>query len=100
MTQNVFQRQLRSDIAAGAFEIFSAGEAEFALAELLLERHAFTLRLRALDALQLAVAMELRARDLADFFVEADKALCEVARHERFQVINPEEMRPGDRVAG
>lgn len=89
---DMFQRQLREDIATGKLEVFSVGEAEFSLAELLLERHAFDLRLRALDALQLAVAMELRGRGLIDYSVVADKTLCEVARHEGFQVINPEEI--------
>jgi len=49
------------------------------------------MRLRALDALQLAVAVELRHRSLADFFVAADKVLCEVAGLEGFSVINPEQ---------
>ena len=39
---------------------FSIREAEFTGAELLVERYAFASRLRALDALQLAVALELR----------------------------------------
>jgi len=89
---HVFRRQFRQDIATGKLEVFSVGEAEFALAELLLERHAFDFRLRALDALQLSVAIELRTRGLVDFFVGADKTLCEVAGREGFQVINPEDI--------
>jgi hypothetical protein len=57
---------------------------------LLVERYAFASRLRALDALQLAVALELRNRKLVDHFVAADTILCEVAEHEGLSVVNPE----------
>ena len=60
------------------------------MAEFLVERYAFTLRLRALDALQLAVALELRNRGLIDLFVAADRILCQVAGLEGFSVINPD----------
>ena len=55
-----------------------------------MERYAFTSRLYALDALQLAVALELRNQKLVDHFVAADTILCEVAGLEGFPVINPE----------
>ena len=87
---DVFLRQFRGDIATGKLEVFSIREAEFAGAELLVERYAFVSRLRALDALQLAVAMELRNQKLVDHFVAADTILCEVAGLEGFSVINPE----------
>ena len=86
----VFLRQFRRDVAAGKLEVFSIGEPEFARAELLIERYAFSLRLRAMDALQLAVALELREQKLVDYFVAADTILCEVAQLEGFPVINPE----------
>ena len=89
---DAFQRRLRIDIATGRFEVFSITDAEFSVAELLLSRHAFNLRFRAPDALQLAVAMALRTRGLVDHFVSADRALCEVAVREGFQVINPEDI--------
>jgi hypothetical protein len=79
-----------SDIATGKLEVFSIEESEFTTAELLVERYAFDSRLRALDALQLAVALELRNRKLVEHFVAADAILCEVARLEGFSVINPE----------
>jgi uncharacterized protein len=87
---DIFLRQFRGDVASGKLEVFSIGESEFAMTELLVERYAFDLRLRALDALQLAVALELRTQKLADQFVAADTILCEVARLEGFSVINPE----------
>jgi predicted nucleic acid-binding protein len=87
---DVFLHQFRRDVASGKLEVFSIGEPEFAMAELLVERYAFNLRLRALDALQLAVALELRNQKLVDRFVAADTILCEVAVLEGFPVINPE----------
>jgi hypothetical protein len=63
---------------------------EFALAEHLLDHYAFDLRLRALDALQLAVAIGLKKQNVVDHFVAADQILCEVAAREGFSVINPE----------
>ncbi len=52
---------------------------QFNTTELLVERHAFDSHLRALDALQLAVALEVRNQQLVDHFVAADGILCEVA---------------------
>jgi uncharacterized protein len=85
-----FLRQFKMDIATGKLEVFSIGESAFTATELLVERYAFTSRLRALDALQLAVALELQNQKLVDHFVAADAILCEVARLEGFSVINPE----------
>lgn len=87
---DAFLRQFRQDITSGRLEVFSVGEPEFTAAESLVERYAFELRLRALDALQLAVAAELRSQTLVDHFVAADAILCEVARLEGFSVVNPE----------
>jgi len=47
------------------------------------------LPLRTLDALQLAVALDLKAQGLLDFFVCADEILCQVAEKEGITVVNP-----------
>ena len=83
-------RQSHEDIVIQKFSVAAVGEPEFAAAEQLLERHAFDMRLRALDAIQVAVALELKRRELVDTFVAADKVLCEVAAREGFAVFNPE----------
>jgi predicted nucleic acid-binding protein len=87
---DAFLRQFRRGVTSGKLEVFSIGESEFTAAESLVERYAFDSRLRALDSLQLAVALELRNQKLVDQFVAADAVLCEVARLEAFSVINPE----------
>ena len=83
-------RQFRSDVATGKLQVFSIGDPEFATAELLVERYALNLRLRTLDALQLAVALQLRNHNLIDHLVAADTILCEIARLEGVSVIDPE----------
>lgn len=85
-------RQFSSDVATGKLQVFSIGEPEFATAELLVERHAFNLRLRTLDALQLAVALQLRNHNLIDILVAADTIFCEIARLEGLTVVNPEHL--------
>lgn len=59
----------------------------FAGAEQLIARHGYTYRLRTLDALQLAVALE---QGLLDKFVVADKVLGKVTHYEGLAVLNPE----------
>ena len=86
----VFLRQFREDIISGKFEVYALRESEFAKAERLIERYAFDMRLRALDALQIATALSLRSQALLDHFVASDKILCQVAALEGFSVINPE----------
>ena len=86
----LFLRQFREDIVTRKFEVFAIGEAEFVEAERLLEQYAFDFRLRALDAIQIAVALGLKGQALVDHFVAADKVLCGVASLERFAVLNPE----------
>jgi len=85
-----FLRRFREDLVTRRIEVFTIGEPEFTLAERLLERYAFDSRLRALDALQIAVALGLRGEGLVDCFVAAEKILCEVAEMEGFAVANPE----------
>ena len=90
----VLLRQFRQDIVSRKFEVFAMRETEFAGAERLIERYAFDLRLRALDALQIAVALSLKSHALVDYFVAADKILCQVAALEGFSVVNPGTVRP------
>jgi hypothetical protein len=46
-------------------------------------------RFRTLDALQLAVALDLRRRDMIEYFVCADTRLCETAQEEGLLILNP-----------
>ena len=82
--------RLLVDIAADEIEVCGVKPEHFAAAERLIRKHGFSHRLRTLDAIQLAVALDLTDRGLADFFVFSDKALAEVATFEGLSVMNPE----------
>jgi len=83
--------RLMLDIAAGAIDVCRLTDEHLVSAEQLIGRHGFTRRLRTLDALQLAVALDLASQGLLDFFVVADRVLGEAAALEGLAVINPEE---------
>ena len=82
--------RLMLDVAAGEIEVYRLSDQHLEAAELLIGRHSFTRRLRTLDALQLAVALDLSRQNLLDHFVVADQALAEIASLEGLAVINPE----------
>lgn len=82
--------RLLLDIASDDIEVFTVTEDHFAAAERLNGRHGFAHRLRTLDALQLAVALDLRSQGLLEYFVVADQALGDVAAIEGLTVLNPE----------
>lgn len=84
------RERLMADIASREIEVRGMAASHFAGAEKLIRRHGYTHRLRTLDALQLAVAIELLSQGLLDKFVVADKVLAEVAALEGVSVLNPE----------
>jgi predicted nucleic acid-binding protein len=83
-------RQFREDIVSGKFEVFGMRDSELYVAEGLIEQYAHDLRLRAMDSIQVAVALALKAQGSVEHFVTADRVLCNVAAMEGFSVINPE----------
>lgn len=86
------RRNLYAHLRLGRFRIvlWSIGQVEDAiLLLLLLLRYGNRFPLRALDALPLAVALDMKAQGILDFFVCADETLCEVAEKEGISVINP-----------
>ena len=78
------------DIAASVIEVVQLQPEHFRSAQLLIGRHGFSNRLRTLDALQLALAIDLRRIGLLDHFVVADQILSAVATAEGLPVIDPE----------
>jgi predicted nucleic acid-binding protein len=82
--------RLMLDIAAGDIEVYTVSPDHFAEAGRLIGKYGFAHRLRTLDSLQLAVALDLSAQGLLDYFVAADRALLQVANLEGLRVINPE----------
>lgn len=80
-----------NDVASGAIALVAVSEFHYPAAERLIIRYGDRQGLRTLDALQLAVALEVQQRVGIDALVAADKVLCEVAALEGFAVINPEQ---------
>jgi predicted nucleic acid-binding protein len=59
-------------------------------AEQLIRQHGLAARLRTLDALQLAVALDPRHRGMIDLLISSDRHLLAVARAEGIVVFDPE----------
>jgi len=82
--------RLVADIADGEIEVCTVRADLFTDAAELIGRNGFSYRLRTLDTLQLAVAIDLSSQGLLDQFVVSDRALAEVAVIEGLTVLNPE----------
>jgi len=78
-----------ADLASGRFKVVLVSRRYFRSAERLIHLHAVNNSLRTLDALQLAVAIELHRRGIILAMVASDRNLSEVAVLEGLQVINP-----------
>src|SRR4051794_31964785 len=72
-------RRFRADVRRRRFGVVRITAAHFGAAERLIRRLAPTKNLRTLDALQLAVALDLRGLGLASQFICADHSLCSIA---------------------
>ena len=82
------RRRFYHDIGQSRFRIMPVTTSRYQAAMQLIEKH-FRVRLRTLDALQLAVAVALSHQGMVDHFVCADHRLCETAIEEGLSVINP-----------
>jgi len=79
-----------NDVRKGELTVVSFDEKHQERAIELLKKHAPTRALRTLDALQLAVAVELKERGRLGTFVVADETLADVAAQEGMDILNPE----------
>lgn len=85
--QRLRQRFL-NDVAQGRFRAMPLWQRHYQEAGRLIAKY-FQRRFRTLDALQLAVALDLHRRDVVEPFVCADEPLCAVASEEGLTVLNP-----------
>jgi hypothetical protein len=83
-------RRFRGDVRRRTFRVVRITAAHFESAERLIRRLAPSQNLRTLDALQLAVALDLKGQGLVGQFVCADQSLCTIATAEGLSVVNPE----------
>jgi hypothetical protein len=94
ITQADFQllrRRFLTDVTRRRFSVARITGFHYQEAERLIRTYAPQRSLRTLDALQLAVALDLQRRVRLDHFVCADRNLCIVARLVGLSVINPED---------
>lgn len=85
------QSRFRADINQRLLQPIRTLNAHFDSAGDLIDKHGMSRRLRALDAIQLSVALHLHRAAPIDSFVCADRELCMVAGIEGLAVINPEQ---------
>jgi hypothetical protein len=83
-------RRFRADARRRKFRVVRLTSPCFQAAEQLIRRLGPAQNLRTLDALQLAVVLDLHSRGLVNQFVCADQRLCAIAAAEGLTVENPE----------
>jgi predicted nucleic acid-binding protein len=84
-------RRIQNDWSGHVFHSITVTHGQLRAAEALITKHGLTNNLRTLDAVQLAIALEMQVRGLQLQFVTADKNLCRIATAESLKVINPEQ---------
>ena len=85
----LLRARFRGDLRRRVLQTVAMNAGHFREAERLVNIHGVHARLRTLDAVQLAVALDLKKRGMVDTFVCADKAPCHVAENVGFVVVNP-----------
>lgn len=92
--QMIALRRFRADIARNRVIVAPAvEERHFQAASRLLRAHAITKALRTLDALQLAIALDLRQAGWISVLVASDQRLCAVAEFYECPAVDP--VNPG-----
>jgi hypothetical protein len=86
----VLRKRFLSDVGQGRPKLVRMLVQHFKDAERLIREHGLARRLRTLDALQLAVALDLQARGMVDLLVSSDQHLLGAARTEGILVFDPE----------
>jgi hypothetical protein len=87
---DILTRRFSADVGNKRLTTIRLLVLHFKEAERLLRQHGLLRPLRTLDALQLAVALDLRNRGIVSLFVCADRDLLSVAANEGFSVFDPE----------
>ncbi len=87
---SLLRKRFLADGKQRIFRVAAMTAAIYPAAVQLLRTHALGESLRTLDALQLAVALDLKQRGRLDYFVTADKSLASVATKAGLAVLNPE----------
>ena len=84
------RRKLDGELGGGRILIADIVRSHYGTARALIDKHGITFGLRSLDALQIAVALDLRSAALVSVFVSADRRQLRAAQLEGFVVADPE----------
>jgi predicted nucleic acid-binding protein len=87
---NALSARFRADLVSNDFQVFAITDLHYGHAERLIIQYALGHRLRSLDALQLAVALDLKDQGILQQIVAADRTVCEIAAAEGMLVIDPQ----------
>ncbi len=87
----LLRRRFLTELTRQEFQVVRMSGFHFQEAERLIRKYGSSQRLRTLDALQLAVALDLMKQGRLDHFVCADKGFIPVVVAEGLSVINPEQ---------
>lgn len=90
----LLRRRFLAEARQGLFQVVSLRKSTYLAAMRLLAEYATRDSLKTLDALQLAVAIELQSDGQLDHLVTADKRLAIVAARAGLAVLNPEDESP------
>jgi predicted nucleic acid-binding protein len=85
----VMRSLLKADITRQRLQVVRVLKRHYDRADKLLQTHGSTIRLRTLDALHLAIALDLESQGLAKSLVTADAAMAKVGVLEGLDVVNP-----------
>jgi hypothetical protein len=85
-----YRKRLLADVRERLLNVVHVRGAQFKEADRLLQEHGCSVKLRTLDALQLATTPDLQARGMLNHFVCTYLNLCAIAAAEGLSVINPE----------
>jgi predicted nucleic acid-binding protein len=87
---SVLRKRFLNDVGSGRPKLIRLLVKHFKEADRLIGQHGLARRIRTLDALQLAVALDLHRRGLIDKLVSSDKQLLSVAIAEGIPAVDPE----------
>jgi uncharacterized protein len=87
---SVLRKRFLSDVGHGRPELVRMLVKHFKDADRLIRVHGLSRKIRTLDALQLAVALDLRSRGMLDMLVSCDRQLLAVAAAEGMAVFDAE----------
>ena len=87
---SALRKRFLNDVGSGRPELMRLLVRHFKEADRLIRVHGLARQIRTLDALQLAVALDLKSRGVVNVLVSSDRHLLNVATAEGMAVFNPE----------